>query len=178
MFWKIFGGIVLFFMAVVLAVGLLATVSLAAVGVAVGSAIDNLDVNTVQVTDVNGHTETYGVSDLVSETGRVEITGDNGEQVTIDLNLPQITVQEDGHEVSRVVIGGESGIEIAGDGSQIRIDGRDYDNFDGGIIGRIIGGFFKGLFTLAFWTMVVVGVVLVLRSRRPAATEKTPDTVA
>lgn len=177
MFWKILGGITALIMVVVLAVGLVATVSLAAVGVAVGTAVENLDVSAVEVTDSNGHTETYTVGELLSETSRVEVTGDNGEQVTIDLNLPEITVQDNGGEVSRVVIGGESGL-VFSDGSHVRINGRNYDNFDGGFIGRLIGGIFKGLFTLAFWTLIIVGIVLVVRNRKPAESQKTPDAVA
>ncbi|MCP4433052.1 MAG: hypothetical protein GY806_18925, partial [Gammaproteobacteria bacterium] len=130
MFWKIFGGIVAFFMVVALAVTLLATAGLAAFGVAVGSIVDNLDINTVQVTDANGNTETYDVNDLVSESGQVKVIGDNGERVTIDFDVPQITVQERGEDAARVVIGGESGFEIDADGSQIRIDGRNIDDFD------------------------------------------------
>ena len=192
MFWKVLGGIVIFFMVVALAVGLLATASLAAVGVAVGSAIDNLDLSTVQVTDGNGHTETYQVNELLSETGRLEVTGENGERVTIDMTLPQITVQERGKDAATVVIngdgaasvviGGESGIEIGADGSQIRIDGHNIDrfnNFDGGFLGRFIAGLFRGLFNLAFLTLIAVGIwLLVVRSRRTEAAEKTPDAAA
>jgi len=184
MFLKILGGITLFFLVVALAIGLVAMAGLTAVGVAVGSVVDNLDGSTVEVTDVNGHTETFNFNDLVSEAGRVEITGDNGEQVTIDMNLPQITVQDNGEEVSRVIIGNDEvssvvigsdpGIEFS-DGSHVRINGRNYDNFDGGFIGRLIGGFFKGMFTLAFWGLVIFGVVMVLRSRKPETIEKTPE---
>ena len=187
MFRKIFIGFMLFFLAAILAVGMVVTVSLAAVGVAVGSVVDNLDVSTVEVTDVNGNVETYSVSELLSETNRVEVIGDNGEQVTIDLNLPQITVQENGDEVSRVVIGGDevSRIVIDGeqgfvfdDGHQFRFDNRNDVFFDGGFFGRLVVGIFKGLFSLAFWMLVIVGIVMILRNRRPAATEKTPDAVA
>lgn len=186
MFRKIFIGFMLFFLAVVLAVGMLVTVSLAAVGIAVGSAVETLDASTVEVTDVSGNVESYTLGELLSETSRVEVTGDNGEQVTIDLNLPQITVQENGDEVSRVVIGGDevSRIVIDGeqgfifdDGHQFRFDNRNDVFFDGGFFGRLIGGIFKGLFSLAFWTLVIVGIVLILRNRQPAA-EKTPDAVA
>ena len=171
---KILVGFVIFFMAVVLAVGMVAAAGLAVVGAAVGSVVDNLDVSTVEVTDGNGNVEVYTIDELLSETSRVEVTGDNGEQVTIDLSLPEITVQEDGREVSRVTIGDESGIVI-NDGSQVRIHGRNYDHFDGGFIGRLIGGFFKGMFTLAFWGLVVFGIVMVLRSRKPETVEKTPE---
>lgn len=177
MFRKILVGFALFFMAVVLAVGMVVTVGLTAAGVAIGSVVDNLDVSTVEVTDSNGNVETYTVGELLSETSRVEVTGDHGEQVTIDLSLPEITVQDNGGEVSRVIIGNESGLELS-DGSHIRIDGRNYNDFDGGFIGRLIGGFFKGIFTLAFWTLVLVGIVLVVRNRKPVAAEKTPDAVA
>lgn len=179
MFRKILVGSLLFFMALFLAVGLLTVTSLTAAGVAIASVVDNFDNSTVQVTDESGNTETYRVGELLSESNRVEIIGDNGEQVTIDLNLPQVSVQDNGGEVSRVVIGGESGVVIS-EGSQIRIDGRNvdnFDNFDGGFIGRIIGGFFQAMFTLAFWGLVVVGIIMVLRNRRPAVTEKTPDAV-
>jgi hypothetical protein len=177
MFWKILGGIAALIMIVVLAVGLVATVSLAAVGVAVGTAVENLDVSTVEVIDSDGNTETYTVGELLSETSRVEVTGDNGEQVTIDLNLPEITVQENDGEVSRVIIGDDSGV-VFSDGSQVRINGRNFNTFDGGFIGRLIGGIFRGLFTLAFWTLVIVGIVLVVRNRKPADSQKTPDAVA
>ena len=180
MFWKVFGGIVIFFMVVALGVGLLVTASLAAVGVAVGSAVDNLELSTVQVTDENGSTETYSVNDLLSGTERLEVYGDNGEIVTIDMTLPQITVQESGKDAATVVIngddagsvviGGESGIEIGADGSQIRIDGRSIDsfnNFDGGSLGRFIAGLFRGLFNLVILTLIAVGIwLLVIRSRR------------
>jgi hypothetical protein len=192
MFWKVFGGIVIFFMVVALVLGLLATASLAAVGVAVGSAIDNLDFSTVQVTDENGQTETYSVNDLFSDTGRVEVTGENGERVTIDMTLPQITIQEQGKEAARVVIngedaaslviGGESGLEIGADGSLIRIDGRSIDNFnnfDGGHLGRFIAGLFRGFFTLVIWTLIAVGIwLLVVRNRRTESTDKKPDATA
>jgi hypothetical protein len=174
MFRKIFFGFVLFFMAVVLAVGMVAVTGLAVVGAAVGSTVENLDLRAVEVTDVNGNIETYTVGELLSEASRIEVIGDNGEYVTIDLNLPQITVQDDGGEVSRVVIGDDSGFQFRED-SQIRIDGRNFNTFDGGFIGRLIGGFFKGMFTLAFWGLVVFGVVMVLRSRKPAAAEKTQE---
>lgn len=184
MFRKIFIGFMLFFLAVVLAVGMLVTVSLAAVGVAVGSVVETLDVGTVEVTDASGNVETYSVGDLLSETSRVEVVGDNGEQVTIDLNLPQISVQENGDEVSRVIIGDDevSRVVIGGDqglvideGSRIRFDNRNDVFFDGGFFGRLIGGFFKGLFSLAFWGLVVFGIVMVLRSRKPEIIEKTPE---
>ncbi len=181
MFWKVLGGIVAFFMVVVLAVMLLATASLAAVGVVVGSVVDNLDISTVQVTDVSGNTETYDVDTLVSDSGRVEIIDDNGDQVTIDFDVPQITVQERGEDAARVVIGGESGFEIDADGSQIRIDGRNIDDFDGRFFVRPIVGFFRGLFTLTAWTLIAVGIWLVLRKRQPAVNapkEKTLDATA
>lgn len=174
MFRKIFFGFVLFFMAVVLAVGMVAVTGLAVAGAAIGSAVENLDLSTVEVTDANGNVETYSVSDLLSETSRVEVTGDNGEHVTIDLNLPEVTVRDNNGEVSQVVIGTDSGIRIH-DGSQIRIDGRNFNTFDGGFIGRLIGGFFKGMFTLAFWGLAVFGIVMILRSRKPEAAEKTPE---
>ena len=192
MFWKVFGGIVIFFIVVALAVGFLATASLAAVGVAVGSVVNNIDLSTVQVTDGSGHTETYSVNDLLSGTERLEVYGDNGEIVTIDMNLPQITVQESGAEAATVVIsgedatsvviGGESGIEISADGSLLRIDGRNIDSFnqfDGGHLGRFIVGLFRGLFNLVFLTLIAVGIwLLVVRNRRTEATEKTPDATA
>jgi hypothetical protein len=181
MFWKVVGGIVAFFMVVVLAVTLLATAGAAVLGLTVASVVDNLDISTVQVTDAGGNTETYDVDSLVAESGRIEITGDDGEQVTIDLEVPQITIQERGEEGGRVVIGGgprfRGNIEVP----HVRIDGRSFDHFDGGFAARAIGGFIRGLFTLMFWTVVLVGVWLVLRSRRPSASEpkeKTPDAIA
>ena len=195
MFWKVFGGIVIFFMVVALAVGLLATVSVAAVGVAVGSAIDNLESSTVQVIDSNGRSETYSVNDLFSGTGRLEVTGENGELVTIDMNLPQITVQEggkdtatviiNGDEAGSVVIDGEKGIEIGADGSHIRIDGVDigrdidsFNNFDGGFLGRFIAGIFRGMFNLVLLSMILVGIWLLVRNQRSKTVEKTPDATA
>ncbi len=181
MFWKIVGGIAAFFMVVVLAVAVLATVSAAAFGSVVGAVVEDLGVSTVQVTDAGGKTETYDVNSLLSESGRIEITGDNGERVTIDLELPQITVQESGNEAARVVIGGGSGLEINGDVPQIRIDGRSFDNFDGSFIARPIVGFFHGLFTLMAWTLILVGIWLVVRNRRTGANmpqEKTPNATA
>ena len=88
MFWKVFGGIAIFFMVLVLVVGMVVTASLAVTGVAVGSAIDNLEFSSVEVTDENGRTEIYSVNDLLSGTERLEVYGDNGELVTIDMNLP------------------------------------------------------------------------------------------
>ena len=46
MFWKIVGGIAAFFMVVVLAVALLATVSVAAFGSVVGAVVEELDIST------------------------------------------------------------------------------------------------------------------------------------
>jgi hypothetical protein len=178
MFWKVLGGIVAFFLVVALAVMLVATAGLAAVGVAVGSFIDNLDVSTVQVTDADGNTETYEVKDLVSESGRVEVTGDNGERVTIDLDLPQITVQESGDESARVVIGAGRGLEVNSGGPQVRIDGRGFGDFDGHFIARPIAALFHGLFNLAVLTLILVGAWLLLRSRRSEPTEKTVDAAA
>ncbi len=172
MFWKIIGGIALFFMAVLVAGTLLVTASAAALGVAVGSVVENLDINTVQVTDASGNTETFDVNNLVSDSGRVEIIGDNGDQVTIDFDVPQITVQESGEDAAQVVIG---------DGSQIRIDGRNIDNFDGHVFVRPIAGFFSGLFTLTVWTLIAVGIWLMLRKRQAVDNtpkEKTPDATA
>jgi hypothetical protein len=181
MFWKVVGGIVAFFVVVALAVMLLATAGVTALGVAVGSFVDNLDISTVQVTDAGGNTETYDVDNLVSESGRVELTGENGERVTIDLNLPQITVQESGEEAARVVIGGGPRFEVNSDVPQIRIDGRDFDNLDGSFFVRPIAAIIRGLINLAIWTLIIVGVWLVLRNRRPAADEpkeKTPSATA
>ena len=191
MFWKVVGGIVIFFMVVALGVGLLATASLAVAGVAVGSAVDNLEFSTVQVTDSSGRTETYSVNDLLSGTERLEVYGDNGERVTIDMNLPQITVQEsgkdaatvviNGDEAGSVVIDGESRVEFGADGSHIRIDGRNIDsfnNFDGGFLGRFITGIFRGIFNLLILSMIVVGIWLIARSQRAKAVEKTPDAAA
>ncbi len=184
MFWKIVGGIVAFFVAVMLAVMLLATAGLAAAGAVVSSVVENLDISTVQVTDANGNTETYDVNSLESGSGRVELTGDGGERVTIDLNVPRITVQEGGDNASRVIIGDGSRFEINADGRQVRINGHRFDafdNFDGGIFARVFTGFFRALFNLTVLTLIVVGAWLVLRSRRPAANtlkEKTPDATA
>jgi len=159
--------------------------------VAVGSAIDNLEFSTVEVTDENGRTETYSVNDLLSGTERLEVYGDNGELVTIDMNLPQITVQEggkdaatviiNGDEAGSVVIDGESGIEFDADGSHIRIEGRDinsFNNFDGGFLGRFIGGLFRGMFNLVLLSMIIVGVWLLVRSQRSKTVEKTPEKAA
>lgn len=181
MFWKIVGGIATFFMVVVLAVALLATVSLAAFGSVVGAVVEDLDISTVQVTDAGGKTETYDLNNLISESGRIEVTGDNGERVTINLDVPQITVQESGDEAARVVIGGGSGVEINADVPQIRIDGRSFDNFDGSFVAHSIAGFFRGLFSLMAWTLILVGIWLVLRNRQPGANmpqEKTPSATA
>jgi len=181
MFWKVVGGITAFFFVVVLAVALLATAGAVAVGAAVGSIVEDLDISTVQVTDARGNTETYDVDNLLSESGRVVLSGDKGERVTIDLNVPQITVQEAGEDGARVVVGGGSRFNGNLDVPQIHINGRNIDNFDGSFIGRVISGFFQGMFKLAFWSLVLVAVWLVLRNRRPAAEtpkEKTPDAVA
>jgi len=191
MFWKVVGGIAIFIMVVVLALGMVVTASLAVAGVALGTAVENLAFSTVQVTDENGRTETYDVNDLLSGTESLEVYGDNGEIVTIDMNLPQITVQEggkdaatviiNGDEAGSLVIDGESGIKIGADGSHIRIDGRDIDsfnNFDGGFLGRFIAGIFRGLFNLVLLSMILVGIWLLVRSQRTKTTEKTPDAMA
>lgn len=181
MFWKIVGGIAAFFMVVVLAVALLATVSLAAFGSVVGAVVEDLDISTVQVTDAGGKTETYDVNSLISESGRIEVVDNNGERVTIDFEVPQITVQESGDGAARVVIGGESGLEINGDAPQIRIDGRRFDGFDGGFIARHITGFFRGLFSLMAWALILAGIWLVVRNRRTGVNmpqEKTPNATA
>jgi len=181
MFWKVFGGIVAFFLAVLLAVMLLATAGVTALGVAIGSAVDNLDIRTVEVTDASGNTETYDVNELFAESGRVEVTGEDGERVTIDLNLPQITVQESGEESARVVIDGRPRFEFNSDVPHVRIDGRNFDNFDGSFIARPIVGFFRGLFNLTVLTLIAVGIWLVVRNRRPEASgpkEKTPNATA
>jgi len=180
MFWKVFGGIVAFFMAVVLAVMLLAAAGVAVAGAVVSSVVDNLDISTVQVIDAEGNTETIDVNSLISESSRVEVTGDNGERVTIDLSVPQITVQDSGEDAARVVIGDGSRFEFNPDVPQVRIDSR-FDHFEGGFLGRLIAGFFSGMFKLAVWALILTGVWLVLRSRRPAANEpkeKTPDAIA
>ena len=191
MFWKVLGGIAIFFMVLVLVVGMVVTASLAVTGVAVGSAIDNLEFSSVDVTDENGRTEIYSVNDLLSGTERLEVYGDNGELVTIDMNLPQITVQENGKDAATVIINGddagsvvidgESGIEFDADGSHIRIDGRDIDsfnNFDGGFLGRFIAGLFRGMFNLVVLSMIIVGIWLLVRSQRSKTVEKTPDAAA
>lgn len=181
MFWKVLGGIVAFFMAVLLVVVLLAAAGVTALGVAVGSAIDNLDVRTVEVTDASGNTETYDVNDLFAESGRVEVTGKDGERVTIDLNLPQITVQDSGEESARVIIDGQPRFEFNSDVPHVRIDGRSWDNFDGSFIARPIVGFFRALFNLTVLTLIAVGIWMVLRNRRPEANvpqEKTPNATA
>ncbi|MDX1414269.1 MAG: hypothetical protein R3293_08755 [Candidatus Promineifilaceae bacterium] len=191
MFWKVVGGIAIFIMVVVLALGMVATAGLAVAGVAIDSALENLEFSTVQVTDAGGRTETYSVNELLSGTERLEVYGDIGEQVTIDLALPQITVQEGGKDAATVVINGDdapsvvidgkSGIEIGATEPQIRIDGRDINssnNFDGGFLGRFIVGIFKGLFNLVLVGMIVVGVWLLVRSQRSKNVEKTPDAAA
>ena len=181
MFWKVVGGIVAFFLVMMLAVTVLATAGAVAVGAAASAIVEDLDISTVQVTDAQGKTETYDVDTLLSESGRVEISGDNGERVTIDFEVPQITVQESGEEGARIVIGEGSRFDGNFDVPEIHIDGRNFDSFDGGFAGRVIGGFFQGMFKLAFWSLVLVAVWLVLRNRQPAANapkEKTPDTVA
>ncbi len=167
MFWKVLGGIA----------------ALTAAGVAVGSIIDNLDISTVQVTDAEGNTESYSVRELVEESGRIEVTGDNGERVTIDLEVPRITVEESGEEASRVVIGGEDGSRFEFDGNvpSIHINGRDFDNFDGHLFVHPIVSFLSGLFKLVAWTIILVGVWLLLRNRQPSAKEpqeKTPSATA
>ena len=87
-----------------------------------------------------------------------------------------------GEDAASLVIGGESGLEIGADGSLIRIDGRSIDNFnnfDGGHLGRFIAGLFRGFFTLVIWTLIAVGIwLLVVHNRRTESTDKKPDATA
>ena len=127
MFWKVFGVVVAVFTVFVLGIFLLAVAGVTAAGAAVVSAVDQLEIQTVQVTDDQGHTETYKLSELISESGRVEVTGENGEQVTIDLSVPQITVQESGGDAARVIIGDGPTVELKSDGANVQVDGLDFD---------------------------------------------------
>jgi hypothetical protein len=177
------GGIGLFVMAVVLAVVMVATAGLAVAGATVGSVIDNLDTATVLVTDESGNTETYTFEDLIQESGRVEIIGDSGERVTID--MPVITVEEQGIGGGQVVLGGgNSGLVIDGPSETVRLNGRDVrsiENFDynrndeGFFLFRLIGGIFGAMFKLTFWGLIIVGAYLVLRKRQPVVVEKAPE---
>jgi hypothetical protein len=176
MFWKTVGGIVTFFVVVAVALALLATGGLVAAGATVGAIADSLDVRTVEVTDSEGVSETYDVNSLVDEGGRIEFTGENGDRVTFDLDVPRLTIRERGKEGTRVVIGGDP--EFVGrifdenfNMPSIRVDGRDLDHAGSGIIGRAVGGFFKALFNVALWTAIAVSIWLVLRSRRAPADE-------
>ncbi len=183
MFWKVLGGIALFMMVVVLGVMVVAGVGLTAAGVAVGSIIDNLDISTVQVTDAEGNTESYNIRDLVEESGRIEVTGDNGDKVTIDLEMPRITVEEGGENASRVVIGGEDGSRFEFDANvpSVHINGREVTNIDGHLFVHPVVSFFSGLFKLVAWTIILLGVWLLLRNRQPSAKEpqeKTPSATA
>jgi len=178
MLWKVVGGIAAFILVVVLAVTLLATAGVAAVGIAVGSIVEDLDISTVQVTDAGGNTETYDVEELISESGRLEVTGDNGERVTIDFEVPQITIQDSGEEAARVVIDGGSGLKNNPDMPQIRIDGH---NFDGDIFARPFASLLRGLSNLVICTLVLAGIWLVLRKRQPETNEpkeKSPNATA
>jgi hypothetical protein len=184
MFWKVMGGIGLFFMAVVMTVVMVAAAGVAVVGAAVGSAIDNIDTSTVQVTDESGHTEIYTLGNLIEKSGQVEIIGDNGERVTIE--MPQITIEEQGLEGSQIVFGGDSGLVINGPDSEVRLDGRrvdhyeqhDYGRYEGGFFSHVLGGIIGGLFKLAFWCMVIFIAYLVLRNHQPALIEKAPVSTA
>lgn len=179
MFWKIMGGIAAFVMVMVIAVTMLAVAGVAVAGTAVSAIVESVDIGTVQVTDANGNTEIVDVDSLLSESGRLEVLGNNGERVTIDVNVPQITVQEGGEHGSRVVIGGESGFEIDSDVPQVRIDGRSFDSYAGPSIGRIIGGFFRGMINLALLVVITIGVWMVVRNnRRTEVVEKSLDAAA
>ena len=179
MFWKIVGGIGAFLMVVVLGAMVMAAAGVAVVGSAVSSLAENIDVSSVEVTDANGRTEIIDVNRFLSESGRVEVVGDNGERVTIDVNVPRVTVQDAGEEGSRVVIGGGSGIEGISEVPQIRIDGRRLDSFDGFSVGRMVGGFFRGMINLALLTVIVIGVWMAVRNnRRPVIQEKSVDAAA
>lgn len=178
MFWKIIGGIGAFLMVLVLGALVMAAAGVAVAGSAVSSWAETVDVSSVEVTDASGRTEVIDIDRFLSESGRVEVTGDNGERVTIDVSVPQITVQEAGEEGSRVVIGG-SGIEGVSEAPQIRIDGRRLDKFDGFSAGRLVGGLFRAMINLALLTVIVIGVWMVVRSnRRPAVKEKSVDAAA
>jgi hypothetical protein len=181
MFWKVVGGIVAFFMVVVLGLTMLAVTGAAIAGVTVASLVENLDIRTVQVTDSSGHTETVDVADLFGESGRIEVNGDNGERVTVDLNLPQITVDDGSGDSAQVIIGGERGFGIDPQVPQVRVNGRSIDRFDGGWEWRPVERVFEALARLAFWTLVAVGIWLVVRNRRTdenVIVEKSPDATA
>ena len=165
MFWKVVGGVVAFFGAVFLAVALLVVAALSIAGVALGSFVESLDVSTVEVTDANGVTETFTIDELANEPDRLEIFGADGEQVTIDLTVPEITIQEGGVAGERVVIGSGSTVTVNPDLPQIRIDGREIDRFDGGYVWRPIGSFFRGLFNLATWVLIIGCLWLLFRKR-------------
>ena len=172
MFWKVIGGVMAFFGAVFLALALVVVAALTMAGVAVGSLVESLDVSTVQVTDANGVTESYTIEELANDPERLEIYGTNGEQVTIDLSIPQITIKEGGANGEQVVIASGSSVTVSPDVPQIRIDGRDFDNFDGDSLWRPIGSFFRGLFNLVTWALII-GCLWLLFRKRPE-TVQTP----
>lgn len=177
MFWKVIGGIFAFIAAVILGALLLAAAGVATVGAVVGSAVENMQFETVQVTDVDGHTETINLDELDFENGRLEIVSREGDQVTIDLDLPRIEVQEGGHDGTRVLIDGESVLAVDEDGPTVRFNGRtienvrfdgfefEEDNLDGRRVFRPVARFFSGVFTLMAVGLIVFGVWLLVRKR-------------
>lgn len=175
MFWKVVGGIVAFFAVMVLGVLMAATFGVLAIGSIVGNVVENVDINNVQVTDANGNVETIDIEEFFSESGSFEVVGDNGEIVTIDLDLPQITVQESGHDEARIIIGSNSEIEIGPNGPEIRIDEQGFgsmdSNFDGGFVGNVLGSFIKGVFTLMTWVLIIGCAWLLLRKQQPATVQ-------
>lgn len=176
MFWKVAGGIVAFFAAVVLGALLMAAAGVATVGAVVGSAIENMDFETVQVTDTDGHTETINLDELDFENGRLEVVSRNGDHVMIDLDLPRIEVQEGGRDGDRVIIDGQSIVAEEANGSTVRFNGRTIEeirfdgvemnerNFDAGHVFRPVARFFSGLVSLLAVGMIVLGVWLVGRN--------------
>lgn len=174
MFRKVLGGIALFFVVVFLAVGALATVGVAVAGSAVSAVVEDIDSNPVIVTGVNGENEIYTVRELLDEAGRVEIIGDGGDHITVDFDSPQLSIEQSGQ-----IVPGETGLVINGQNETVRLNGRNVERIDrfpghfpGLFFGRILGGAANALFSLAFWGLVIFGVVMVLRKRQTVVVDK------
>ena len=182
MFWKVLGGIAAFFAVLIVGLLMAVTVGAIAIGSVVGNVVENVDISNVQVTDADGHVETIDLEEFFAESGQIEVIGDSGEVVVIDLDLPQITVQESGAESARIIIDSESEIEFGANVPEIRIDGTNIDTFDGGFAGRVVGGFIKGIFTLMTWALIIGCAWLLLRKQQPATVvqpkEKNTDATA
>lgn len=175
------GGIVAFFAVLIAGAMLAATLGIVAVGSIVSNVVENVDFNNVQVTDANGNVEIIDMEEFFNESGRIEVVGDNGEMVTIDLELPQITVQESSNDDARIIIGSGSEIEISPNVPAIRIDEQSFDrmdaNFDGGFVGNVLGSFIKGVFTLMTWALIIGCAWLLLRKQQPAASQPSEKNV-